>query len=156
VGGIIFIIILYVVISAVAGSQKSKKDAQTRAMQEKLEKEQIPGLNPSGRTQASAAPQQKKAPMQAPVLERAALKSALEVHLQTEGRGSVPMQAPMSASMEGHATEGIKTVHHPVHAAAKPAAYSGRPDIGDLRRMIIMKEILDKPVSLRRKTGAAR
>ena len=35
-------------------------------------------------------------------------------------------------------------------------AYSGRPDIGDLRRMIIMKEILDKPVSLRRKTGAAR
>lgn len=157
---LIILAVIVLVVNAVIKSNTQKQNAQ-RKLEEMKERAKIPGL--SNRQEPPAQPGKPAAPLGAaqpetpaptPKLHRAPLQTELAAQ-----RPSAPAAAPavmpqvQPSVLQAAPQAPLRTANAaPADTARMPVKKSGaRSDIRtmDLKQMVVMKEILDKPVSRR-------
>lgn len=152
---LIILVVIVLVVNAVIKSNTQKQNAQ-RKLEEMKERAKIPGLpnrqEPPAQPVTSAAPSG-TAPSAKPAAAHKLHRTPLQTDLAAQ-RSSAPVMPQVQPPVLQAAPQApLRTANAaPADAARMPVKKSGvcsEIHTMDLKQMVVMKEILDKPVSRR-------
>ena len=139
-----FLAIIFVVISIICASIQTAKKQQLSKTKAAANLHDMPNA-PEDRLKAGPAHITPK--VMRPV------KVDVDLSAYEEGMSRTDADGCIGGSIESHEEEGESLAEHTAHLPAIPAApqpRSRRVGASDLRRAVVMSEILNRPVSLRR------